>query len=184
MCNVIQEGSGSQAIQDGEECINAEGDEYCGVWLYNLKDNKQKFCDTETDKKECQKTCGVCKSNKCEDLYDDWNCKSQTNHDRYPCQKEEHQKTCMKTCGFCPDYCEDVHTQCSEWLIKDTKYGCNNPRMFVQCKKSCGFCPTKVCEDTDTEACPALARDGHCTESFNLEWVQKNCKKSCGLCNA
>ena len=38
------------------------------------------------------------------------------------------------------------------------------------------------CVDKDTEACPSLAQYGHCTESSNLEWVQENCKKSCGLC--
>ena len=179
MCNVIQDSPGNEAIQDGEECINEEGDDYCGELLYG----NQKFCDHESNKKICQKTCGVCKSNKCENLYDDYNCKGQTMWDRYPCQKEDHQKTCMKTCGFCSDYCEDVSSQCS-WLIKEVEYGCNNPRLFVHCKRSCGFCPTKVCEDTNTEACPALAKYGHCKESFNLEWVQKNCKKSCGLCDA
>ena len=178
MCNVIQEGPGSQAIQDEEECINERGDYYCKSQLSSYG-GKEYLCQSEYRKKQCQKTCGVCQSNKCENVYTDHTCSSQTFYSTFPCMDEDQQKTCKKTCNLCSDYCEDVYPYyCHDWYLKQTPYGCNNPKMMILCKKSCGYCPTKVCKNEKPDA---WCDEGkwNCNHS---DLMKEKCKKTCGFC--
>ena len=175
MCNVIQEGPGSQAIQDEEECINERGDYYCKSQLSSYG-GKEYLCQSEYRKKQCQKTCGVCQSNECENVYTDHTCSSQTFYSTFPCMDEDQQKTCKKTCNLCSDYCEDVGGGC-DYKIKKTPYGCNNPKMMILCKRTCGYCPARVCSNVATDYICELYKDRCEYDSYTKE----NCKKTCGL---
>ena len=180
MCNVLHEGPGSQAIQDDEECVNSRGDQWCKGEIFN-QGGAEYYCTTEYRKNQCQKSCGVCKSNKCENAYRDNDCVNYVLGSEYPCMDYDQlqQKHCAKTCNLCSDYCEDVSSgSCSDYYIKQTPYGCNNPKMMIQCKKSCGYCPT-------AKVCPNEISDDYC-KSYKYsceydEYIKKNCKKTCGL---
>ena len=37
------------------------------------------------------------------------------------------------------------------------------------------------CKDKDN-GCPGWANDGYCTTEDNVEWMAKNCAKSCNKC--
>ena len=174
VCNVIQKGSGYQAIQDREECKNLRGDSSCKSML--SYQTIEQFCNNEYFKKQCQKTCGVCKSNECDNVYDDTNCRSKILYTGlFPCIQEDVQKTCMKTCGLCSDYCEDIdYYGCSDYKIKTTPYGCNNPKMMILCKRSCGYCPAGTCQNKYS--------DEYCESNkqrCQYANVKKMCKKTC-----
>ena len=176
MCNVIQEDSGSQAIQDDEECTNSKGDHFCKLAFAGAGEY---FCNDESNKNQCQKTCGICESNKCDNLYDDGTCLSKIQYATYPCMEEDVQKNCMKTCGLCSDYCENVVSHyCTDFWIKRTPYGCNNPKMMILCKRSCGYCPAKACENEKPDNY-CEAGKGNCPYSG---FMKEKCKKTCGLC--
>ena len=179
MCNVIQEGPGSQAIQDDEECVNEKGDQWCKSQTYSYG-GKESFCQTEYRKKQCQKTCGVCESNECENEYTDDRCLTYTIYSTYPCMDEEQQKTCKKTCNLCSDYCEDVYPYyCLDYKIKETPYGCNNPKMMILCRKTCGYCPATK------KVCPNEFTDDYCNhykdDCKSDDYFKQKCKKTCKI---
>ena len=178
MCNVIQEDSGNQALQDDKECKNAREDWNC---KYELAYDEDWLCNqSEYRRKQCEKTCGVCKSNKCENLWNDNECIGNVmlNGGRF-CMNEDLQKNCMRTCGFCSDYCEDVGSYSCTAVdkIKNTPYGCNNPSMFILCKRSCGYCPASACENEETEEY-CKWNEYRCNQSA---YVRKKCKRTCGV---
>ena len=181
MCNILQEGPGNEAIQIDEECKNLMGDSRCRNQLRGFYGgNFTAFCNLEHFQKQCQRTCRLCKTNQCEDVnYNPYNaspCVNDLLYSTFPCMEENQQTICMRTCGLCSDYCEDVSSSyCSDYKIKQTPYGCNNPKMMILCKRTCGYCPARVC--------PNSYSDYYCEENkYSCKYsshLKKYCKKTC-----
>ncbi|XP_013079033.2 uncharacterized protein LOC106064914 [Biomphalaria glabrata] len=96
---------------------------------------------------------------------------------------------CLKSCLWCKP-CQDKSNFCTDWALKGE---CTNNPSYMEenCRKSCQWCNVKEnvttsqntvnknCIDQNT-SCPDWAASGECTN--NSEYMNINCKHSCGIC--
>merc|ERR1712126_600695 len=141
----------------------------------------------------CPKSCGLCKgmtphpSMKCPDLWP--YCPRMMEEGQ--CNRDVYRKDCCQSCKANPDETEEEKKQrlCRvdndkvEWC-KDKKEKCF--QYGKMCPGTCGLCegmtpaPSNTCYDVYSTA--TCSRYCNKTHSQWVEFVKKNCRKTCGLC--
>ena len=178
--NVVPDVSGSQTIQDlanREECKNQRPDMNCKENLL-YSNSIDEACAFPYMKRGCKKTCGLCKSDICENVYDDGTCFWHLRYHDDPCKEgADFTKGCKASCGLCSDVCKDAeYTYKCKAKMERNSNACDDSRFKLMCRRSCGLC--QVCEDKEPE--------WYCKKwtPYNCEmpWMKNKCDKSCGKC--
>ena len=180
--NVVPDVSGSRASQDlanDEECKN-KYEYYCKEKLnmYGIDD----ACSWPEVKRKCRRSCGLCKSDICDNLFYESSCKHHIRYYDEPCKEgAEYTKGCKASCGLCSDVCEDVGvgylkpTDCKGEIERNSN-ACDDSRFKLMCRRSCGLC--QACEDKESYWYCKKWSPYNC----QMPWMKNKCDKSCGKC--
>lgn len=87
--------------------------------------------------------------------------------------------------GYCKDFVAPGETE-SDCAQRKAEGKCTTDPSYTifACPKTCGLCDRRgdLCADFYVKMCPQWSDAGRCNKTIDLDWMNGNCRYSCGYC--